>query len=248
MARLLGEVISILSGKGGTGKTTLCAALATCLAEQGNRVLCIDLDVGLRNLDIALGMADEAAISFTDVLHGRYSMRDATPHPVLPNLFLLTAPLREEDVACDEAFGPLIAQAKEYYDYCLMDAPAGVSVGFRLSSRYADRVVVVATPDPASLRDAARVSELLSIEQKEDVCLAVNRIRPRFFAKTKLTVDDMMDSTGLPLLGLIPDDANVPLSAFRGVPLIFSAKKGAAEACRRMAQRLCGKMVPLMKF
>ncbi len=248
MARLLGEVIAILSGKGGTGKTTLCAALATCLAAQENRVLCIDLDVGLRNLDIALGMSDEAAISFTDVLHSRYSMQNATPHPVLPNLFLLTAPLRQEDVACFEDFGGLIAQAKNYYDYCLIDAPAGVSTGFQLSSRYADRVVVVATPDPASLRDAARVSELLSIEQKEEVHLAVNRIRPRFFSKTGLTVDDMMDSTGLPLLGLIPEDANVPLAAFHGVPLIFTTKRGAAEACQRMAQRLCGKMVPLMKL
>ncbi len=248
MARRLGEVIAVLSGKGGTGKTTLCAALATCLAMQEHRVLCIDLDVGLRNLDIALGMGDEAAISFVDVLHGRYALQDATPHPNFPNLFLLTAPLREEKDLSSEAFGRLVAQAKEAYDYCLIDAPAGVSEGFRLASRYAGRVVVVTTPDPASLRDVARVSELLSIGQKEEVYLAVNRIRPKFFSKTALTIDDMMDSTGLPLLGLIPEDPQVPLAAFRGKPLMSATKKGAAEACHRMAQRLCGNLVPLMKF
>ncbi len=244
--RALGEVIAVLSGKGGTGKTTLCAALATCLAMQGNRVLCIDLDVGLRNLDIALGMGEEAPISFADVLHGRYTLQDATPHPQFPGLFLLTAPLREEERM--ELFEPLIAEAGTYYDYCLIDAPAGVSEGFRTASCFAQRVIVVATPDPASLRDAGRVSELLSIAKKEEAHLVVNRIRPKFFAKTGLTVDDMMDSTGLPLLGLVPDDSNVPLSAFRGVPLMQATKKGAAEACRRIARRLSGHMVPLMKF
>lgn len=244
----MGEVIAVLSGKGGTGKTTLCAALAAGLAAQENRVLCIDLDMGLRNLDIALGMANEAVISFTDVLHGRYFLQDATPHPDMPNLFLLTAPLREEDLTDSEDFGRLIAKAKDFYDYCLIDAPAGISEGFQMASRYAGRVIVVATPDPASLRDATRVADLLSIQRKEDVHLVVNRIRPDFFSKTELTVDDMMDSTGLPLLGLIPEDPNVPLSAFRGKPLIFTGKKGAAEACRRITRRLCGSIVPLMKL
>ena len=98
----MGEVIAVLSGKGGTGKTTLCAALATCLAKQAHRVLCIDLDVGLRNLDIALGMSEEAAISFSDVLCDRYQLGDATPHPDFPDLRLLTAPLRESDELCRE--------------------------------------------------------------------------------------------------------------------------------------------------
>ena len=244
----MGEVIAVLSGKGGTGKTTLCAALATCLAKQARRVLCIDLDVGLRNLDIALGMGEEAAISFADVLHGRYKLDSATPHPYFPELHLLTAPLREEEALFAEGFGRLIDRAKELYDYCLIDAPAGVSLGFRLASRYAGRVIVVATPDPASLRDASRVSELLSMGQKEDVYLAVNRVRPKFFSKTSLTIDDIMDSTGLPLLGLIPEDYEVPLAAFRGKPLILAEKKGAAEACHRIAQRLSGKTVPLMKL
>ena len=110
----MGEVISVISGKGGTGKTTLCAAVATCMAADGVRVLCIDADIGLRNLDIALGMTEQPIVAFTDVIHGYYTLDDAAEHPQLPNLFLLTAPVRENDTLVDmDGFGRLLEQARK---------------------------------------------------------------------------------------------------------------------------------------
>lgn len=245
----LGEVISVISGKGGTGKTTLCAAIATCLAVEGKRVLCIDADFGLRNLDIALGMSDQSIVAFTDVIHGYYSLSDASEHPRFPGLFLLTAPVREnEDQISPDDFGKLLEQAREAFDFCLIDAPAGIGVGFRLATKFADRCLVISTPDPAAMRDAARTAELLELDGKEEIKLIVNRITPRMFAKMDLTVDDVMDEVGLPLLGIVPEDPKVVLSATFGNALILAAGGGAAEACLRISRRLRGVPMPLMKL
>ena len=237
----LGEVISVISGKGGTGKTTLCAAIATCLAVEGKR--------GLRNLDIALGMADQSIVAFTDVIYGYYSLTDATEHSRFPGLFLLTAPVREnEDQIRPEEFGKLLEEARKEFDFCLIDAPAGIGAGFRLATKYADRCLVISTPDPASMRDAARTAELLSLDGKEEVRLIVNRVTPRMFSKMNLTVDDIMDEVGLPLLGVVPEDPKVVLSATYGNALILAAGGGAAEACLRISRRLRGVPMPLMKL
>lgn len=243
----MGEVIAIISGKGGTGKTTLCAAIATCLAVCGRRVLCIDADVGLRNLDIALGMTDLAITSFTDVLCGRCSLDEAAKHPTLENLFLLTAPIRESriDIA---SFSELLRQAREQFDFCLIDAPAGLGIGFRLATCQADRCLLVATPDPASLRDTARTADLLLLDGKRDLSLIVNRLRAKVLDRMGLTVDDIMDAVGLPLLGLVPEDSDVLFAAAGGDPLIFATDGGAAEGCLRISKRLCGELLPLMKF
>ncbi len=245
----MGEVISIVSGKGGTGKTTLCATIATCLAVEGKKVLCIDADVGLRNLDISLGMADQPIIAFTDVMSGHYQLSDATEHADIPNLFLLTAPVRENNALIDsEQFGKMLDKAREEYDFCLIDSSAGISDGFRMSMTYADHNIVVSTPDPASLRDAERVAEMLLLAGKENIHLIVNRITPKLFPKMELTIDDIMDDVGLPLLGIVPEDQEVVLAANNGEALIFAETKGAAEACLRMARRLCGIPTRLMKF
>jgi len=245
----MGEVISFVSGKGGTGKTTLCATIASCLAVEGKKVLCIDADIGLRNLDISLGMADQPIIAFTDVMSGHYQLSDATEHAGIPNLFLLTAPVRENNALIDaEQFGKMLDEAKNSYDLCLVDSSAGISDGFRLTTTYADHCLVVSTPDPASLRDAERVAELLLLSGKENIHLIVNRITPKLFPKMELTVDDIMDDVGLPLLGIVPEDHRVVLAANDGEALIFAETKGAAEACLRMSRRLCGIPTGLMKF
>lgn len=245
----LGEVISVVSGKGGTGKTTLCAAIATCLAVDGKRVLCIDADFGLRNLDIALGMAEEPIVAFTDVIHGYYELTDASAHPRFSNLFLLTAPMREnEDQISPEDFGKLLERAREEFDFCLIDAPAGIGAGFRLATKYADRCLMISTPDPASMRDTARAAELLRLDGKEEIRLIVNRVTPRMFSKMELTVDDIMDEVGLSLLGVVPEDPKVVLSAAFGSALILAAGGGAAEACLRISRRLRGVPMPLMKL
>ena len=245
----LGEVISVISGKGGTGKTTLCAAIATCLAVEGKRVLCIDADFGLRNLDIALGMADQSIVAFTDVMHGYYTLSEASEHPRFDGLFLLTAPVREsEDQVRPEDFGELLEQARKEFDFILIDAPAGIGAGFRLATKYADRCLVISTADPASMRDAGRAAELLTLDGKEEIRLIVNRVTPSLFSKMDLTVDDVMDEVGLPLLGIVPEDAKVVLSAAFGSPLILAAGGGAAEACLRISRRLRGVPMPLMKL
>lgn len=245
----MGEVISLISGKGGTGKTTLCAAIATCLAADGQKVLCIDADIGLRNLDIALGMSQLPIVAFTDVIQGHYAVTDATVHPRLPNLSLFTAPVRENEELIDIAgFGRMLEQARELFDYCLIDAPAGIGTGFRLATRFADRCLVVSTADPASMRDAGCAADLLAIDGQEELHLLVNRISPRLFARMTLTVDDIMDEVGLPLLGLVPEDSDVVLSAANGEALIFTTGNGAAEACLRISRRLRGEPIPLMRL
>lgn len=245
----MGEVISVISGKGGTGKTTICAGIATCLAAEGKRVLCVDADIGLRNLDIALGMMDLPAVAFTDVLSGNYTLADATRHPMLDHLDLFTAPVRKSADSIDPlAFEKFLREARQEYDFCLIDAPAGIGAGFRLVTRYADRFLLVATPDPSSLRDAASVADLLELAGKREAKLIVNRVSPKLFSKLALTVDDIMDDVGLPLLGLIPEDREVTLSAMRGEALIFSSHGGAAQACLRISRRLRGMHTPLTKL
>ena len=245
----MGQVVVVTSGKGGTGKTTLCAGIASCLAAEGSRVLCIDADVGLRNLDISLGMADCAVVTFEDVLADRAALEDAAESRDIPGLFLLTAPLNTPPEALDaDAFGRLLTYARAQFDWCLIDAPAGIGAGFRLAARFADEAILVATADPASLRDASRTADLLEELGITQMKLAVNRVTPRLYRQMAMTVDDIMDVVGLPLLGIVPEDAHVPLAAAEGIPLVLHTNQGAAVACLHLARRMCGKKAPLMRL
>ncbi len=237
----MAELIAILSGKGGTGKTSLCAGLGTALAVQGKKVLCIDCDIGLRNLDIALGISQESALAFTEVFEGRYPLEMAAVHPVYPTLCFLTAPMNCPAEKIDPAaFSRLLQQARQEFDFVLLDAPAGIETGFSLAARFADRVVLVTGADPAAVRDAARAGQILEDMGKEDIRLIVNRITPKIAAQLGVTVDDIMDRAGLPLLGVVPEDRNVTLAAAFSQPLLGYTKNGAAAACRRIARRLRG--------
>ena len=242
----MGELIAVLSGKGGTGKTSVCAGLATALAQSGERVLCIDCDIGLRNLDISLGLADVGALSFVDVYSGNYPLSKATRHPGYEKLWFLTAPIHCPAESIDQiAFGRMLREASPQFDYIFLDAPAGVDAGFQLAARFADRVILVTGPDPAAIRDAARASDLLELMGKTEVRLIVNRISKKMVAAMELTVDDIMDQAGLPLLGIVPEDPNVTLAAAYGMPLLHQTHRGAAAACRRIARRIQGRRVPV---
>lgn len=242
----MGEAIAVLSGKGGTGKTSITAALATALASEGNRVLCIDCDVGLRNLDIPLGLSDTASLSFLDVCEGGYALEQLAAHPLFPTLYFLTAPMsrRAEQIDAD-AFAAMVLSAREKFDYIFLDAPAGVDAGFRLAAVKADRVLLVTGSDPAAVRDAGRTGQVLELMGKENVRLIVNRISPKLVSTMDLTVDDVMDNAGLPLIGVVPEDPNVVLAAAFSKPLLTYTKKGAAAACRRIAKRLQGMPVKI---
>ena len=243
----MGELIAVLSGKGGTGKTSVCAGLAAALAQSGHEVLCIDCDVGLRNLDIALGISELGTISFLDVCRGEYPLTMATTHPDVPKLHFLTAPMNCPADAIDHlAFAKMLEQARLRYHYVFLDAPAGIDAGFTLAAKYADRVILVTGADPAAIRDAAQASDVLERMGKHNVRLIVNRISKKMIAAMKLTVDDVMDQAGLPLLGIVPEDENVVLAAaFRKSLLRYKPRSAAATACRRIAKRLQGLQVPI---
>ena len=246
----MAQIISVISGKGGTGKSSLCAAIASCLAVERQRVLCIDCDVGLRNLDIPLGMADVASVTFSSVMRGEYALSDAPVHSQMPTLSLLTAPVSEtaESISAGQ-FGRMLEAAGEAFDWIFLDAPAGIGAGFQLATAFADTALVVCGGDPAAMRDAARTSDLLlqrraGIEAK----LIVNRVSAKLYRRMRATIDDVMDEVGLPLLGIVPDDASVTLAAAAGTPLIVYTQQGAAEACAHIASRLCGRKAPLMRL
>ena len=242
----MGELFAVLSGKGGTGKTSVCAGVATALAELGERVLCIDCDVGLRNLDISLGLADSASLSFLDVCSGNYAFSQIQPHPQFPSLFFLTAPVNATaDQVDPEKFAAMLQQARENFRYIFLDAPAGIDAGFRLAAQYADRVVLVTGADPAAVRDAARAGQLLEDMGKTNARIIVNRVAKKMVATMAVTVDDVMDDTGLPLLGVVPEDPNVTLAAAFGRPLLKMTRRGAAKACRSIAKRIQGLPEPL---
>ena len=238
----MGEIFAVLSGKGGTGKTSVCAGIATALAEQGKKILCIDCDVGLRNLDISLGMTESGALSFLDVVEGAYPLDRAARHPAFLSLSFLTAPM---NVAAHEvnskAFEQMLSQARRDFDYIFLDAPAGVDAGFQLTAKFADRFLVVTGAGPAAVRDAARVSDLLELMGKKNVRLIVNRVDRDLLSTVKLTVDDVMDTAGLPLMGIVLEDPNVTLAAAFGKPLLIYARKTpAAKAYRKIANRIQG--------
>lgn len=243
----MGELIAVVSGKGGTGKTSICAAVAVALASSGAKVLCIDCDVGLRNLDISLGMSDCYSLSFLDILERGHLLSFAAQHPTYPTLFFLTAPVNcpVEEIN-PIAFATMLQDARKHYDYIFLDAPAGVDAGFRLVSGPADRILLVTGPGPSAVRDAARVSELLELMGKRDVRLVVNRVQKSMLSQLKVTIDDVMDTAGLPLIGIVLEDSNVTLSAACGMPLQrYSKRSPATKACRKIAKRIQGQSVPI---
>ncbi len=245
----MGELIAVLSGKGGTGKTSVCAAVSTALARMGHKVLAIDCDMGLQNLDISLGLSDTGAISFLDVCEGGCRLDQAAKHHQFETLSFLTAPLNRtaESVGTD-GFKEMVRTARREFDYIFLDAPAGIDAGFELAARYADRCLIVTGADPAAIRDAARAAQRLELMGKADVKLIVNRVSRKLFSTMSVTVDDVMDNAGLPLIGVVPEDQNVTLAAAFGAPLISYTNRGAAKACEAIAKRLEGRHVPLSFF
>ena len=240
----IGTAIVITSGKGGTGKTSTSGGVAACLAAMGHRVLCLDTDIGLRNLDLTLGMTDRALMDFTDVIQGRCTLeRACVEHDKVKNLFLLTAPVTLPAGIDEDDMRRLMRQVREKFDYCIIDCPAGVGTGFQLATCAADRAIIVCNADYAALRDGqAAVQRLRSLDIP--LHLVVNRVKPKLLKKLSMDIDD----TGLPLLGLIPEDETVTLAAARGVSIITVARKGAALAYYNIAKRITGVRTPLMKL
>ena len=244
----MGQVIAVVSGKGGTGKTSFTANVGMALAQLGHPTLCLDCDVGLRNLDIALAMTDRAVMDFTDVMAERCTMEEAVvQHPLQKNLYLLTAPTRISALSVDrEEFRKIFPAIKEKFDYCLVDAPAGLGAGFQLALTGSDRAVVVTTTEESSLRDAQRT--VMELQDMSNLHLVVNRCRKKLLRSLHQTIDDAIDKAGLPLMGVIPEDETMPLYAGRGTPLLMTNNDCAARAYRNIARRIDGQRVKLMKI
>ena len=243
----MGEVLAVLSGKGGTGKTSVCAGVAAALAEEGLKVLCIDCDIGLRNLDISLGLSDCGSLSFLDVMEHHYPLSAAVAHPAFPTLFFLTAPMNRGAEQIDpDGFCRMLRNARSEFDYIFLDAAAGLDAGFRLIAQAADRFLLVTGSGPAAVRDAGRVGELLELMGKHNVRLIVNRVDKEILKTVQLTIDDVMDNAGLPLCGIVPEDPNITLAATFGKPLSKYARKSPAmQAFRRIARRVQGFHQPI---
>ena len=246
----MGTAYVVASGKGGTGKTSFVAGVGSALAQSGHKTLCIDADIGLRNLDIVLGMTDRVLMNFADVIAGRCSLeKAAAQHPMLPNLFLITAPMGSDALRISpEEMRAFIDVAKQQFDFCIIDAPAGLGSGFRLAAGAADRAIIVTTTDSSSLRDAQRTVMELSDYHMRSRHLVVNRVEKKLLRKLHRNIDDAIDTAGLPLIGIVPEDANVRLATNREIPVVLTENRGAARAYTNIARRLCGFRVPLMKI
>ena len=245
----MGTIIAVVSGKGGTGKTSFTASVGIALAEMGYRTLALDCDITLRNLDMALGLSDSTTMDFSDVLAGRCSLDEAVAqHRKYTKLELLAAPLSGHNEGFDvDRMKALGREIREKYDFCLVDAPAGLGHGFLLATAIADRAVVITTADPTALRDAQRaVSELAC--RVDELHLVMNRVQPKLMGKLRTSIDYAMDTAGLPLLGVVPEDPSVMAAAVTGVPLILMTYKGAAPAYLNIARRLLGQRVPLLRI
>ena len=245
-----GQCIAVVSGKGGTGKTSFTAGVGAALARSGKRVLCIDCDIGLRNLDLALGLADRALMDFSDVAQSRCALEEAVvEQPLFPGLFLLTAPLRMRGrPVTEEEMSLLLDEIRTQFDYCLLDAPAGLGLGFRLATCAADHVIVVTTSDASSLRDAQHTVMELHRFGTGALHLVVNRVRKKMLRSMHATIDDAIDKAGLPLIGVVPEDDALPLSLNSGTPVLTDSQSSAATAYRNIAARLQGDRIPLLRI
>ncbi|MGI6180737.1 MAG: P-loop NTPase [Agathobaculum sp.] len=245
------KVILIASGKGGTGKTSFAAGVGAALSQLGRRVLLIDGDCGLRNLDIVLGMSDRVVYSFADVAGGAVPLDDAVAcHPDYENLYLLTAPAALPALS-ERGMEQLAVQAEEMgFEYILIDGPAGLPAELSFLAHIATQAVVVTSTDRACIRGAERCARKLEEEYCiQRIRMILNRIRPRLITSGRsANIDDAMDEAGLPLLGLVPEDVDLISCGNSGKSILSVKTAGAARAFRNIARRLEGERVPLARL
>jgi septum site-determining protein MinD len=248
---MTGKVITITSGKGGVGKTTAVANLAVALAADGKKVVCIDGDIGLRNLDVVMGLENRIVYDIVDVVEGRCKTRQAMIRDKrLPELFLIpAAQTRDKNAVSPSDMVRLCDELRQDIDWILIDSPAGIERGFRNAIAPADKVLIVTNPEMSAVRDADRVVGLLEAEEKGSPSLVVNRLNPAMIKRgDMLSVDDVYDLLRIDVIGIVPEDENVIVASNRGAPLALEAKSRAGQAFRNIARRLEGHQVPFMEL
>lgn len=248
----MGEVIVVTSGKGGVGKTTTVANLGTALALLEKKVVLVDADIGLRNLDVVMGLENRIVYDLVDVTSGRCRLKQALIKDKRFNesLFLMPAAQSKDKTAVSaEEMGRLCQELSQECDYVLVDSPAGIEMGFRNAIAGADRALVVTTPEVAAVRDADRIIGLLEAAEKREPQLIVNRIRGQMVKKgDMMDIDDMIEILAIKLLGIVPDDDAIVVSTNRGEPAVLNNQSRAGTAFRNIARRLLGEEVPLMSL
>ena len=247
----MSEVIVITSGKGGVGKTTTTANIGTGLALADKRVVLVDADIGLRNLDVVMGLENRIVYDLIDVTEGNCRLKQALIRDKrYEKLFLLpAAQTRDKNAVSPEQMRQLCKDLIEDFDYVLIDCPAGIEQGFRNAIAGADRAIIVTTPEVSAVRDADRIIGLLESEGKSNPKLIVNRIRPRMVKKgDMMDIDDIVDILAIDLVGVIPEDEYIVVSTNRGEPAVTNPSSLAGKAYKNIVQRLMGEEVPFLKL
>lgn len=245
------KVLTVTSGKGGVGKTTTTANLAVAFASHGAKVVCIDGDIGLRNLDVVLGLENRIVYDLVDVVEGRCRVRQAMIRDKrLPELYLIpAAQTRDKTSVSPSDMVRLCNELRPDFDWILIDSPAGIERGFRNSIAPADIVLVVTNPEVSAVRDADRIIGLIEAEEKGPARLVINRINPTLIKRgDMLTSEDIIELLAVELIGIVPEDENVVVSTNRGQPVALDSKYRAGIAFKNIATRLNGESVPFMSL
>ncbi|MDE2481295.1 MAG: septum site-determining protein MinD [bacterium] len=245
-----GRRIVITSGKGGVGKTTTTANLGAALAKRGARVILVDADIGLRNLDLVLGLEKRIVFDVVEVAEGRCQLRQALiKDKRFESLSILpAAQTRDKDAITEQQFAAIVEQAAEQADYVLIDCPAGIEAGFRNAIAGASEAIVVTTPEVSAIRDADRVVGKLN-DKKIPIRLIVNRLRPAMVKSgDMLSVDDVCEILSVELLGIVPDDEEIIDTTNRGEPIVLDESAKLRTIYEKIARRMEGEVVPFTNF
>lgn len=248
---MTGTVVTVTSGKGGVGKTTLTANLGAGLADLGYKVVCIDGDIGLRNLDVVLGLENRIVYDLVDVVEGRCRLRQAMIRDKrLPELYLIpAAQTRDKSAVSPSDMVRLCDELRQEYEWILIDSPAGIERGFRNVIAPANIIVVVTNPEVSAVRDADRIIGLIESEEKGPARLIINRIKPNMVKRgDMLSAGDVLELLAVDLIGLVPEDENVIQSTNRGTPVVLNSNSRAGLALRHISRRLRGETVPFMSL
>lgn len=248
----MSEVIVITSGKGGVGKTTTTANIGTGLAMAGKKVALVDADIGLRNLDVVLGLENRIVYDLVDVVEGNCRLKQALiKDKRYSGLFLLpAAQTRDKDSVSPEQMQKLCESLKEEgFDFIILDCPAGIEQGFKNAIAGADRAIVVTTPEVSAVRDADRIIGLLEANGLNNPTLILNRLRIDMVKRgDMMTIDDVTEILAIDIIGVVPDDEAIVVTTNRGEPAVTSEESLAGQAYRNITKRIMGEDVPLMDF
>lgn len=246
----MSEVLVVTSGKGGVGKTTTCANIGTGLASLGKKVVLIDTDIGLRNLDVVMGLENRIIYHLVDIAEGNCRVKQALIRDKrYPGLYLLpTAQTKDKTSVTPEQMKKIVNQLKDQFDYILLDCPAGIEQGFKNAIAGATRALVVTTPEVSAIRDADRIIGLLEANGFTQIDLIINRIRLDMIKRgDMMSAEDVTDILAIPLIGLVPDDEDVVVSTNQGEPLVGNNNL-AGRAYYNICQRLIGNDIPFFNF